>query len=554
MPGNLMLFNTTADGAASPTERLRIDSSGKVGIGTASPFRVFEINNSQPCIRLTNGTNAYDIGTGGFVDGSDSLCIHDQGQGERLRIDSSGRLLIGTTTNTFTSVGSSRLQVSGTGADTAGINLIRTSNDGGGAYLQFTKNRGSATQSGDTVGAISWMGHDGTDVESYLAQIRVLAGATATSNAMTGDILFETANSSSVTTERMRIDSSGRVGIGDTSPDGALVVKGTASVPHTVFKVNSQSESTKFSVQTVQDSDIRIGTQSNHPLALYTNQLERMRILSSGNVAIGSTTASSPLHVFGIDTTIGLHTYPQLTLQTASTDGAADKGSGIMFLNHDGGSGKFGGNIRVLNENSTSGNHASFMAFSTRPAGGSVSERMRINSSGRVLIKCEDFTNDPGTSNRGVMIGDTSSGSIFSSGSATGTQTHLIFRNGNGDVGLVQTSGSSTSYNTQSDYRLKENAVAISDGITRLKTLKPYRFNFKTDPSTTVDGFFAHEVTAVPEAISGTKDEVALADDKDKNLKRGDPIYQGIDQSKLVPLLVAAVKELITKVETLEAA
>jgi hypothetical protein len=369
---------------------------------------------------------------------------------------------------------------------------------------------------------------------------------------MTGDILFETANSSSVTSERMRIDSSGRVGIGDTSPDGALVVKGTASVPHTVFKVNSQSESTKFSVQTVQDSDIRIGTQSNHPLALYTNQLERMRILSSGNVAIGSTTASSPLHVFGIDTTIGLHTYPQLTLQTASTDGAADKGSGIMFLNHDGGSGKFGGNIRVLNENSTSGNHASFMAFSTRPTGGSVSERMRINSSGRVLIKCEDFTNDPSSSNRGVMIGDTSSGSVFSSGSATGTQTHLIFRNGNGDVGLVQTSGSSTSYNTQSDYRLKENAVAISDGITRLKTLKPYRFNFKTDPSTTVDGFFAHEVTAVPEAISGTKDEVALADDKDKNLKRGDPIYQGIDQSKLVPLLVAALQEAISKIEVLE--
>ena len=65
------------------------------------------------------------------------------------------------------------------------------------------------------------------------------------------------------------------------------------------------------------------------------------------------------------------------------------------------------------------------------------------------------------------------------------------------------------SYSTSlSDYRLKENAVAISDGITRLKTLKPYRFNFKADADKTVDGFFAHEVTAVPEAISGTKDEV----------------------------------------------
>ena len=100
------------------------------------------------------------------------------------------------------------------------------------------------------------------------------------------------------------------------------------------------------------------------------------------------------------------------------------------------------------------------------------------------------------------------------------------------------------SYNTSSDYRLKENVTAISDGITRLKTLKPYRFNFKADASKTVDGFFAHEVTAVPEAITGTKDEV----DSDDN-----PVYQGIDQSKLVPLLTAALQEAVAKIETLEA-
>ena len=98
-------------------------------------------------------------------------------------------------------------------------------------------------------------------------------------------------------------------------------------------------------------------------------------------------------------------------------------------------------------------------------------------------------------------------------------------------------SGSATAFNTSSDYRLKENEVAISDGITRLKTLKPYRFNFKTDPSKTVDGFFAHEVTAVPEAIAGEKDGTEM---------------QGIDQSKLVPLLTAALQEAITKIETLE--
>ena len=72
-----------------------------------------------------------------------------------------------------------------------------------------------------------------------------------------------------------------------------------------------------------------------------------------------------------------------------------------------------------------------------------------------------------------------------------------------------------------------------------------------------MDGFLAHEVTAVPEAIEGEKDGVITQEMLDAGTlegKVGDPIYQGIDQSKLVPLLVAAVKELITKVETLEAA
>jgi hypothetical protein len=177
---------------------------------------------------------------------------------------------------------------------------------------------------------------------------------------------------------------------------------------------------------------------------------------------------------------------------------------------------------------------------------------------------CESFASDPSSSNKGVMLGSTNTGSVFSSGSATNTQTHIIFRNGNGDVGTIQTSGSSTAYNTSSDYRLKENAVAISDGITRLKTLKPYRFNFKADADTTVDGFFAHEVTAVPEAISGTKDETKdiLYTEEDtipSGKKVGDvketvPAYQGIDQSKIVPLLVAALQEAIGRIEALEAA
>ena len=162
------------------------------------------------------------------------------------------------------------------------------------------------------------------------------------------------------------------------------------------------------------------------------------------------------------------------------------------------------------------------------------------------------------TSNTGVLIGKDSDDysiagvAIRTAGEMTITRQgdlittrrlnieggHFSFRNVSGSqVGSIETSTSATSFNESSDYRLKENEVAISDGITRLKTLKPYRFNFKTDSSKTVDGFFAHEVTAVPEAISGEKDGAKM---------------QQIDKSKLVPLLTAAIQEAIGKIEILE--
>ena len=141
-----------------------------------------------------------------------------------------------------------------------------------------------------------------------------------------------------------------------------------------------------------------------------------------------------------------------------------------------------------------------------------------------------------------------------------------VFRRGGSSKGSISINSSSTTYSTSSDYRLKENAVPISDGITRLKTLKPYRFNFKVTPSIKVDGFFAHEVTAVPEAITGTKDAMKAetlyeeGDTLPSGKKVGDvKTYsstkidaQQIDQSKLVPLLTAALQEAIAKIETLE--
>jgi len=117
-----------------------------------------------------------------------------------------------------------------------------------------------------------------------------------------------------------------------------------------------------------------------------------------------------------------------------------------------------------------------------------------------------------------------------------------------GVVGSIRLTASATSYNTSSDYRLKENVIYDWDATTRLKQLRPARFNFIIDPDTTVDGFLAHEAqTVVPEAVKGTKDATKV-DENNETV----PEYQEIDQSKLVPLLVKTIQELEARITALE--
>mgnify|MGYP003116021775 CR=1 FL=1 len=173
--------------------------------------------------------------------------------------------------------------------------------------------------------------------------------------------------------------------------------------------------------------------------------------------------------------------------------------------------------------------------------GSATDETMRINSSGVLSV---GGTNATAKLN---IVGQGGSNVQVQNNIATGTggMVQIGFINDNGLVGSIQTSGSATSYVTSSDARLKENVDYTWDATTRLKQLKPARFNFIADPDTTVDGFLAHEAqTVCPESVSGTKDEV----DDD-----GNPVMQGIDQAKLVPLLVKTLQEAITKIETLEA-
>jgi len=183
---------------------------------------------------------------------------------------------------------------------------------------------------------------------------------------------------------------------------------------------------------------------------------------------------------------------------------------------------------------------------------------MRIDSSGNLLVGTTTGAGQyNGTGNNGMAVNSAGqAGQYVTIQNETDSNLYLTKKTGYTDnrvlafavagsnVGTVTVTASATAYNTSSDHRLKENVVDLTGATARIKQLEPKRFNFIADADTTVDGFLAHEVqTVVPEAITGTHNEV----DAD-----GNPVYQGIDQSKLVPLLVATIKELEARITALE--
>lgn len=181
------------------------------------------------------------------------------------------------------------------------------------------------------------------------------------------------------------------------------------------------------------------------------------------------------------------------------------------------------------------------------------SEAMRIDSGGHIFSGTTTNFPGVGNTNTGFMLENANDGktafisrndnvALYLNRNTDGTL--IRFHRSGTEEGYITIDTTAISLVSTSDYRLKENAVSIADGITRVKQLQPKRFNFIADPSKTVDGFMAHEVqTVVPEAAFGEHDAVDA---------EGNPEYQGLDQSKLVPLLTAALQEAIAKIETLE--
>jgi len=557
-PGKLF-FATTADGADSATERMVIDSSGNMGIGVTSPDKILHVSHvSAPTLRLENTDTSLSsgqvvgnvefeandpsgIGVGvvgsiecfsdSSVGGSYGLkfkaSTSSSGNYEAMRIAQNGFVGIGgqnpdtalhiekltpelrvQSTNTNLGQGSTVCTFSHHTSDP-------TTPTGVGEVFRIKSYSANGNGADYTTEFVSRAGSGGGESRIALGQGAV------------GAITFSTHASGSAT-ERMRIDQDGRVIVGSSTHIGGaqFVVMGgnintygamaignkvtnpTASTSIAQFRFNSGASGTRRGAEIVVQADGNWTDGSSHPSRMFfstvdtnaTGATERMRIHSNGSISVG-----------------------------------VNQNNGIFCVSE------------------PTATHAKSARFKASTSSG-------LSNTTALYIDIHGFySNNYNAFGVTFLNGDDGAGTAR-------TAKAIQFANVSGsEVGSIQQNQTSTSFNTSSDYRLKENATAISDGITRLKTLKPYRFNFKGQTQV-VDGFFAHEVTAVPEAITGVKDEMQ----PETRYEEGDTIpsgkvvgdaktysstemkLQSIDQSKLVPLLTAALQEAITKIETLE--
>ena len=553
--GNLII---TTDGGEI---RMTTNNANEFGLRVVQDDYVGLYHNNAAKLHTTS--IGVDISGSVTADGLTVDTSGDSNSSEGLVINTSG-------TNFESDAGIIQVTHAATGATTGGYFMKLKA---GGADKFTVKGNGDVNANTVTSGglAINKAGFTTATItgdSTSETQLRFDGNTAArVSNQANTALMFETN-----ATERMRITAGGLVGIGTSSPSKTLDVRVTSAGEAAVAKISNEYTgglavaSMEFgSGGAAVKASIAAAVYGDGYMAFRTNDnTEKMRITAAGNVGIGTGAPAAKLDVVGPASVTSFTGTTALGMVTRGSTGATDY-SGIDFK----GNNQTNPIARIAALTTGGGSKLQF-GTSNVYGSGITNTAMTIDPTGNVLV---GTTATPSATNGGfeVITHTSGGGSTYvynSSGTETGAWNHHTFFNGNGAVGTITTNGSATAYNTSSDYRLKTDVQPMTGATATLMQLKPCNFEWISSGER-VDGFLAHELgEVIPAAATGSKDAMrdeeytvteAVLDDEGNETTpavmatRSVPDMQGIDQSKIVPLLTATIQELIARIEALEA-